>query len=761
MWERMAAEIAAAGGEVVLDAPVSAIRFGPGGAIDVTANGERRTTDAVISSLPLRTLAAIVEPRPAGRRARGRRRPALPRLHLRRPGPRRRRTPSPTTGSTSTSPTSGSAGSRTSAPGAPTSSPSPGAPASASSTSASRATSSGAPPTSELVARAADELERLGLGGATPRRWPDTWSACRRPTRSTTRATSAGCATLRSWLDGLDGLVQVGRNGLHRYNNSDHSMLTAMRAVENLVRRARARHLGGQRRWRLPRGGRARRAAVSRRAGDPGDGAAARRRGRRAGDLVGRPLPEPPDRRRTRLDRPRGRVGAASATIAVPAGGAVRKREWIAESGRSRLPGERGLAEEVGRGHRRAADDPPAADARRPGPSSRRSDRRSRRPPRAGPGISAARTAPCAPSATSSSARRAPIAAARRRSRPADRVQQPHDADRAEHAGDRGGGRGEPRQAGVPGGREHGDDRDPGHRPGGEHEDLAARVAPAPRPPRSPPPPTAPPAAARASARPTRPPRAAEPRSPRGRAPRRSAGRRSRAGREPARARAGRTRAAISQPAGAARAARQRRRRRRAAATPRAAAGPPRSRAPAPGRLAAPEPRSTAPSTSATSSGSESPPANWRSQDVNGSNRSTTPSAAMRAGDGPRRRAAPVGQPPGEPEGERDRGQPAGARDREPQRRRRVAAGREQRGDQHRQRLPRGPGAGVEVERGDLAAPDQPAPRGRRRARTGPAASRRGEHADRDRHGDPGPGHSLRLGFPNLAGRDPRESPCA
>ncbi len=64
MWERMAAETAAAGGDVVLDAPVSAIRFGSGGAIDVIANGERRTTDAVISSLPLRTLAAIVEPRP-------------------------------------------------------------------------------------------------------------------------------------------------------------------------------------------------------------------------------------------------------------------------------------------------------------------------------------------------------------------------------------------------------------------------------------------------------------------------------------------------------------------------------------------------------------------------------------------------------------------------------------------------------------------------------------------------------------------------
>ncbi len=40
---------------------------------------------------------------------------------------------------------------------------------------------------------------------------------------------------IRGWLDGVSNLQQVGRNGLHRYNNSDHSMLTAMRAVENLV----------------------------------------------------------------------------------------------------------------------------------------------------------------------------------------------------------------------------------------------------------------------------------------------------------------------------------------------------------------------------------------------------------------------------------------------------------------------------------------------------------------------------------------------
>ena len=40
---------------------------------------------------------------------------------------------------------------------------------------------------------------------------------------------------VRGWLAGIGNLQQVGRNGLHRYNNSDHSMLTAMRAVENLL----------------------------------------------------------------------------------------------------------------------------------------------------------------------------------------------------------------------------------------------------------------------------------------------------------------------------------------------------------------------------------------------------------------------------------------------------------------------------------------------------------------------------------------------
>jgi len=40
---------------------------------------------------------------------------------------------------------------------------------------------------------------------------------------------------LRGWLDRVQNLVPIGRNGQHRYNNQDHSMLTAMVAVDGLA----------------------------------------------------------------------------------------------------------------------------------------------------------------------------------------------------------------------------------------------------------------------------------------------------------------------------------------------------------------------------------------------------------------------------------------------------------------------------------------------------------------------------------------------
>jgi len=41
--------------------------------------------------------------------------------------------------------------------------------------------------------------------------------------------------TVREWLDGFENLFLIGRNGMHRYNNQDHSMLTAKLAVEAIL----------------------------------------------------------------------------------------------------------------------------------------------------------------------------------------------------------------------------------------------------------------------------------------------------------------------------------------------------------------------------------------------------------------------------------------------------------------------------------------------------------------------------------------------
>ncbi|MGC4001978.1 MAG: NAD(P)/FAD-dependent oxidoreductase [Pirellulales bacterium] len=41
--------------------------------------------------------------------------------------------------------------------------------------------------------------------------------------------------TIREYVDGLENLYLIGRNGMHRYNNQDHSMLTAMVSVDNIL----------------------------------------------------------------------------------------------------------------------------------------------------------------------------------------------------------------------------------------------------------------------------------------------------------------------------------------------------------------------------------------------------------------------------------------------------------------------------------------------------------------------------------------------
>jgi protoporphyrinogen oxidase len=40
---------------------------------------------------------------------------------------------------------------------------------------------------------------------------------------------------IRNFTDKFENLFLIGRNGMHKYNNQDHSMMTAMTAVENII----------------------------------------------------------------------------------------------------------------------------------------------------------------------------------------------------------------------------------------------------------------------------------------------------------------------------------------------------------------------------------------------------------------------------------------------------------------------------------------------------------------------------------------------
>ncbi|MCP4415825.1 MAG: NAD(P)/FAD-dependent oxidoreductase [Chloroflexi bacterium] len=48
-------------------------------------------------------------------------------------------------------------------------------------------------------------------------------------------AYEASLETIKEYLGTLENLQTIGRNGLHRYNNQDHTMLTGMLAVRNLI----------------------------------------------------------------------------------------------------------------------------------------------------------------------------------------------------------------------------------------------------------------------------------------------------------------------------------------------------------------------------------------------------------------------------------------------------------------------------------------------------------------------------------------------
>jgi protoporphyrinogen oxidase len=89
-------------------------------------------------------------------------------------------------------------------------------------------------PDTELILLAKKELEKLGLASAAmvedgivfrqSKAYPVYNSDYRQ-----------NIQTIRSYLESIDNLQTIGRNGLHRYNNQDHSMITAIKAIANLT----------------------------------------------------------------------------------------------------------------------------------------------------------------------------------------------------------------------------------------------------------------------------------------------------------------------------------------------------------------------------------------------------------------------------------------------------------------------------------------------------------------------------------------------
>ena len=233
MWETMADEIIAAGGEVRMNAPVEKLEVRDGRIEAVEAGGERIEPSDVISSLPLRATVGL-----AGAAADGEVQTAAQGLRY-----RDFLTVAlvidgedlfPDNWIYIHDPRSASGGSRTTARGARGWSPTSPRRASASSTSASRATTCGRRTTTRSSSSA--RTSSRGSASSPPRRSSSgfvTRVPLAYPMYDAEYADRVD--VIRGWLEGLDNLQQVGRNGLHRYNNSDHSMLTAIRAVDNVL----------------------------------------------------------------------------------------------------------------------------------------------------------------------------------------------------------------------------------------------------------------------------------------------------------------------------------------------------------------------------------------------------------------------------------------------------------------------------------------------------------------------------------------------
>jgi protoporphyrinogen oxidase len=234
MWETMTEEVEALGGEVRRGTPVRGLRVEDGRIVEVDAGDERIKPGAVISSLPLRAMVGLLEERASSEvleAARGLRyrdfltvalvldgEDLFPDnwIYIHEPGVAVGRIQNYRSWS-------------------PWMVPDPAKACVGLEYFCFAGDELWTMDDADLVRLASRELEQLGLASAdkvergyavrVPKAYPmyDVDYAER-------------VETIRGFLEGIVNLQQVGRNGLHRYNNSDHSMLTAIRAVENLTR---------------------------------------------------------------------------------------------------------------------------------------------------------------------------------------------------------------------------------------------------------------------------------------------------------------------------------------------------------------------------------------------------------------------------------------------------------------------------------------------------------------------------------------------
>lgn len=85
----------------------------------------------------------------------------------------------------------------------------------------------------EMIQLAIEELARLGI--VRPEDVEDAHVVRVPKTYPAYFGTYSRFDVIRRFIDGIENLYLIGRNGMHKYNNQDHSMLTAMTAVDNLL----------------------------------------------------------------------------------------------------------------------------------------------------------------------------------------------------------------------------------------------------------------------------------------------------------------------------------------------------------------------------------------------------------------------------------------------------------------------------------------------------------------------------------------------